>query len=106
MEHLQTDLYHSPPLEFAQDSCSSDVCQHKALQSPQFTASEQQNYCESTVLPERLKWKYKLRRKTQIKQANGKEKIWKDDRKKKLSEDFLNPLEIQVRFKATGRTVL
>lgn len=53
--------------------------QHKGLQSPQFTASEQQKYCESTVLPERLKWRYKLRRNTQIKKANGKEKIWKDD---------------------------
>lgn len=29
MEHLHADPYHSFPLEFAQDSCRSDVCQHK-----------------------------------------------------------------------------
>lgn len=29
MEHLHTALYHSPTLELAKDSCSSDVCQHK-----------------------------------------------------------------------------
>lgn len=75
-EHLQPDLYHSPPLEFAQDSCSSDVCQHKG-----HSLQPLSNISIVKALSCLKDWNRgtNSEKKPQIKQASGKEKIGEDE---------------------------